>query len=182
MKEGIVMSNHIEAKIGEVADVEARMKVAHVFVTALDQIIGGVESALDVVNQNAVVIQFVVIAVHHNDWDRKIAELAEIGRSHFGCKKKNALTVHSAECIELAVNIHGLIKIGDMKRTALAGAFGGDSFGKLGEKRRVGSDLSVLFIIDQLNNAGGSAGGFIFFSAHSHTRLRFLKPALLWHR
>lgn len=52
-----------------------------------------------------------------------------------------------------------------MKRTALAGAFGGDSFGQLGEKRRVGSDLSVLFIIDQLNNAGGSAGGFIFFGA-----------------
>ena len=71
--------------------------------------------------------------------------------------------VHSAECIELAVNIHGLIKIGDMKRTALAGAFGGDSFGQLGEERRVGSDLSVLLIIDQLNNAGGSAGGFIFF-------------------
>ncbi len=66
-----------------------------------------------------------------------------------------------------------------MKRTALAGAFGGDSFGQLGEKRRVGSNLSVLLIIDQLNNAGGSAGGFIFFfSAHSHTRLRFLKPAL----
>ena len=115
------------------------------------------------IDQNAVVIELIVIAVHDNDRNRKIAELAEIGRSHFGCKKKNALTVHSAECIELAVNIHGLIKIGDMKRTALAGAFGGDSFGQLGEKRRVGSNLSVLLIIDQLNNAGGSAGGFIFF-------------------
>ena len=148
---------------GEVADVEARVKVAHVFVSALNQIIRGVERPLNVVDQNAVVIELIVIAVHDNDRNRKIAELAEIGRSHFGCKKKNALTVHSAECIELAVNIHGLIKIGDMKRTALAGAFGGDSFGQLGEKRRVGSDLSVLFIIDQLNNAGGSAGGFSFF-------------------
>ena len=35
--------------------------------------------------------------------------------------------------------------------------------GQLGEKRCVGSNLSVLFVIDQLNNAGGSAGGFIFF-------------------
>ena len=104
--------------------------------------------ALNAVDQNAVVIEFIVIAVYDNDRNRKIAELAEIGRSHFCCKKKNAFTVHSAECIELAVNIHGLIKIGDMKRTALAGAFGGDSFGQLGEKRRVGSDLSVLFIID----------------------------------
>ena len=120
---------------------------------------------LNVVDQNAVVIELIVIAVYDNDRNRKIAELAEIGRSHFGCKKKNALTVHSAEYIELAVNIHGLIKIGDMKRTALAGAFGGDSFGQLGEKRRVGSNLSVLLIIDQLNNAGGSAGGFIFFGA-----------------
>lgn len=96
--------------LGEVADVEARMKVAHVFVTALDQITGGVESALDVVNQNAVVIQLVVIAVHHNNRDRKIAELAEIGRRHLGCEKENPLTVHSTERVKLAVDVHRLIK------------------------------------------------------------------------
>ncbi len=41
----------------EVADVEARVKVAHVFVSALNQIIRGVERPLDVVDQNAVVIE-----------------------------------------------------------------------------------------------------------------------------
>ena len=45
------------------------MKVAHVFVSALNQIIRGVERSLNVVDQNAVVIELIVIAVHDNDRD-----------------------------------------------------------------------------------------------------------------
>ena len=54
------------------------MKVAHVFVSALNQIIRGVERPLDVVDQNAVVIELIVIAVHDNDRNRKMAKAAGV--------------------------------------------------------------------------------------------------------